>query len=123
MTAHRMTPRRLFICLPLLLATCPASARDEAATPRVTVYGRDSCGYTRSTVVALDVANVPFRYLRTTEPAVRRALFAKMDAAGIPDGPFKLPVVEIDGILSMRPSVDDMLERAGAAPRRNAATP
>ncbi len=118
-----MTPRRLLICLLLVLAALPVSARAEATTPRVIVYGRDSCGYTRSTVVALDVASVPFRYLRTTDPAVRKALFAKMDAAGIPDGPFKLPVVEIDGTLSMRPTVDDMLERAGAPARRDTATP
>jgi hypothetical protein len=113
-----MTPRSLLLCLLTLLASLPAFAREEATTPRVVVYGRDSCGYTRSTVVALDVANVPFRYLRTSEPAVRRALFAKMDAAGIPDGPFKLPVVEIDGALSFRPDPDDLLRQAGApAPR------
>jgi len=114
-----MTPRRLPTCLLLVLATLPVLARDGATAPRVIVYGRDSCGYTRSTVVALDVASVPFRYLRTTDPEVRRTLFAKMDAAGIPDGPFKLPVVEIDGTLSMRPAVDDMLEQAAAPARRN----
>ena len=110
-----MTLRHLLTCLTLLLATLPVLAADKAnESPRVTVYGRDSCGYTRSTVVALDVAKVPFRYLRTTDQEVRGALFAKMDAAGIPDGPFKLPVVEIDGTLSMRPDIDDMLERAQA---------
>jgi glutaredoxin len=119
-----MTPRRVFIYLLLVLASLPVPARDGAAAPRVVVYGRDSCGYTRSTVVALDVASVPFRYLRTTDPAVRRTLFAKMDAAGIPDGPFKLPVVEIDGTLSMRPAVEDMLEQAAAPARRDTtATP
>jgi len=116
-----MTLRHLLICLTLLLATLPVFAGDKAKEPpRVTVYGRDSCGYTRSTVVALDVASVPFRYLRTTDPEVRKALFAKMDAAGIPDGPFKLPVVEIDGTLSMRPNLDDLLERAKAPARPDA---
>jgi len=109
-----MTPRHLLASLLLVLVTLPVSARAGETAPRVTVYGRDSCGYTRSTVVALDVAKVPFRYLRTTDQEVRRALFEKMDAAGIPDGPFKLPVVEIDGTLSMRPDIDDMLERAQA---------
>lgn len=112
-----MTPVRMLAHVLLMLVAFPGAAREPSGPAPVIVYGRDSCGYTRSTVVALDVAGVPFRYLRTSEPAVRRALFAKMDAAGIPDGPFKLPVVEIDGTLTMRPDLDEMLARAGAGTR------
>lgn len=117
--------------LSLALSMClslPALGADERPLrndpgARVTVYGRDTCGYTRTLVAVLDHAGVPFRYRRSNDPATRRELFAKMDAAGIPDGPFKLPVVEFDGRIEMRPDPDAFAARAKSAAPRSPVAP
>jgi hypothetical protein len=103
--------------LACVLAAAQAEERALRNDPgaRVTVYGRDTCGYTRTLVAVLDEAGVPFRYRRSNDPATRRELFTKMDAAGVPDGPFKLPVVEFDGRIEFRPDPDGLAARARAA--------
>jgi glutaredoxin len=103
--------------LACVLAAAQAEERALRNDPgaRVTVYGRDTCGYTRTLVAVLDEAGVPFRYRRSNDPATRRELVAKMDAAGVPDGPFKLPVVEFDGRIEFRPDPDGLAARARAA--------
>jgi glutaredoxin len=113
-----MRLKRLLVLGALLLATPPFPAfAGDNGTRTITVYGRDRCGYTQATLAALRAAGVPFRYLHRDDPATRRALFAKMDTAGIPDGPFKLPVVEVDGQLSVRPDVAHLVDRARSGPR------
>lgn len=75
----------------------------EMSAPYVVVYGRDSCGYTSKLRRYLTERGVPFHYRVVDEKPVADDLHARMNRAGISTRRYNLPVVDVSGVLSIRP--------------------
>ena len=69
----------------------------------VAVYGRDSCGYTKSMVKNLQQSQVSYRYFNVDDKVVADQLHSRMRQAGISTKRYNLPVVDVNGDLSVRP--------------------
>jgi glutaredoxin len=73
----------------------------------VVVYGRDSCGYTRRMLNALQDSGIPVDYRNIDRSSDYQAFHDKYDGTGLAgERGYALPVVELDGRASMRPSPD-----------------
>lgn len=73
----------------------------------VVVYGRDGCGYTRQMLASLRNRNIPVTYVDLDLAHASSAFHERFDGTGLA-GPlgYALPVVEVDGEVSMRPTPD-----------------
>jgi glutaredoxin len=71
----------------------------------VVVYGRDSCGITRRMREALSEQGTPFEYKIVDHSAVADELHARMQSQGLSTRRYGLPVVDMNGVLAVRPSV------------------
>lgn len=69
----------------------------------VVVYGRNSCGVTSAMRKALTQQGVPFEYRIVDQPVVADELHAHMKQQGLSTRRYNLPVVEVNGELSIRP--------------------
>jgi glutaredoxin len=69
----------------------------------VAVYGRDSCGFTKRMVKNLQHSQVNYRYFNVDDKIVADQLHNRMEQAGIPTKRYNLPVVDVNGDLSVRP--------------------
>jgi len=69
----------------------------------VAVYGRDSCGFTKRMVKNLQQSQVNYRYFNVDDKVVANQLHSRMEQAGISTKRYNLPVVDVNGDLSVRP--------------------
>ena len=98
----------------LLVGFQSAQAQDtkvepEFDKPYISVYGSDTCWYTQRMRKDLTAANVPFNYYLVEDQAVKGKLNRRMWAAGIPTKRINLPVVDVNGTLSVRPESAEVL--------------
>lgn len=80
----------------------------------VVVYGRDSCGFTQSTIKALRQAGIKFEYMNVDDKVVADALHSRMQSMGMDTGYYLLPVVDVNNSLSIRPKNKELIARAGS---------
>ena len=83
------------------------AAITESSRNTVLVYGRDGCGYTRRMLASLRGRNIPVTYVDLDRAEASRAFHERFDDSGLAGSRgYALPVVEVDGEVSMRPSPD-----------------
>lgn len=75
----------------------------------VIVYGRDTCGWTRQALEKLAQSDVNYKYYKVDDQKVADHLHSRMRDANIPTGRYNLPVVDVNGTISVRPDMDDVL--------------
>ncbi|PVV07257.1 MAG: hypothetical protein B6D77_14330 [gamma proteobacterium symbiont of Ctena orbiculata] len=73
------------------------------ATPYVAVYGRNSCGWTKKMLKELKASDIPYEYHIVDKREVADLLHARMQQSGIGTRRYNLPVVDVNGRLSVRP--------------------
>lgn len=81
----------------------------------VAVYGRDSCGYTKQMLAQLESARINYYYFVVDELEVSEKLHSRMQAAGLSINRYKLPVVDVNGVMSTRPEVDAVIGQYSAS--------
>ncbi|MCW8865527.1 MAG: glutaredoxin [Colwellia sp.] len=77
----------------------------------VAVYGRDSCGFTMRMVKKLQQSQVNYRYFNVDDKIIADQLHSRMEQAGIPTKRYKLPVVDVNGDLSVRPKFSQVMKQ------------
>lgn len=88
-------------------ASVMETAIDTSSRNSVVVYGRDGCGYTRRMLASLQARNIPVTYIDLDRADAQRAFQDRFRDSGLADHRgYALPVVEVDGEVSMRPSPD-----------------
>jgi glutaredoxin len=99
--------------LAMLLVRRDALAPDPTLiSGQVAVYGRSSCGYTKQMVAALERAGVAHAFRSVDDAATAALLHERMQRAGLGARRYLLPVVEVGGVLEVRPAAADVLGRA-----------
>lgn len=83
--------------------------------PYLAVYGRDSCGFTRQTIRALQQAGIRFEYMSVDDPAVADVLHSRMMAMGLEVRRYLLPVVDLNNAISTRPDNAQLVANARAS--------
>ena len=79
--------------------------------PYVAVYGRDSCGFTKRMVKNLQQSQVNYRYFNVDDNLVAEQLHQRMQQAGISTKRYNLPVVDVNGDLSVRPKFSQVQQQ------------
>jgi len=79
------------------------------AEPYVVVYGRSSCGWTQSLLKKLAKTEANVHYFVVDERPVADSLHSRMAQAGIDTKRYNLPVVDVNGALSVRPEFNDVI--------------
>ena len=79
--------------------------------PYVAIYGRDSCGYTQRLIEDLEASNVSFHYYVVDKKPIADRLHATMADQGMQVQRYNLPVVDVNGALTIRPGVVDVKVR------------
>lgn len=79
------------------------------STPYVAVYGRNSCGWTKKMIKDLKSAGISYKYHIVDEREVADLLHARMKQSGISTRRYNLPVVDVNGALSVRPESEDII--------------
>lgn len=77
--------------------------QSEMFAPYVVVYGRDNCSYTSKLRRYLTERGVPFHYRVVDEKPAADDLHERMNRAGISTRRYNLPVVDVSGVISVRP--------------------
>lgn len=77
----------------------------------VVVYGRDTCGITNRMLADLDRLGVPYEYKRVNEPQVANELHPRMKAAGLSTRRYRLPVVDINAEMIIRPNSNEVAKK------------
>ena len=75
----------------------------------ISVYGRDSCGYTKRLLSKLTSERVKFHYFSVDDKANADDLHLRMEASGISTRRYNLPVVDVSGDITVRPKFRDVL--------------
>ncbi|WP_444911679.1 hypothetical protein [Microbulbifer sp. PAAF003] len=75
----------------------------------VAIYGRDRCGWTQKMLKDMKSAGVNYHYYIVDDKEVADTLHIRMEQAGISIRRYNLPVVDVNGELSVRPNADDVL--------------
>lgn len=86
------------------------SGIDTPAGQYVFVYGRDGCGYTRRMRSQLDSAGIHYSYKTIDDRQVADSLHEKMRSAGVSTRRYKLPVVEVNAYILIRPGIDEVID-------------
>ncbi len=76
--------------------------------PYVAVYGRDSCRFTQDLLRELRASGVETHYYIVDEKPIADRLHATMIDQGMDVRRYNLPVVDVSGDLSIRPSAMDV---------------
>jgi hypothetical protein len=71
--------------------------------PYVAVYGRDSCSVTQNMLKDLKSSNINYHYFEVDNKSVADKLHKRMSDVGISTRKYNLPVVDVNGQLSVRP--------------------
>jgi len=69
----------------------------------VAVYGRNSCGWTQKMLRDLKQSNVNYKYFSVDDKAEAQRLHSRMQQSGIDTKRYFLPVVDVNGHISVRP--------------------
>lgn len=75
----------------------------------VAVYGRNNCGYTRQMLSALKSSSTHYKYFQVDDRQVADQLHSRMTDSGISTRRYNLPVVDVNGQISVRPKPDSVL--------------
>jgi len=75
----------------------------------VAVYGRNSCGFTRTMLSDLKSSGVNYHYFDVDDRAVASNLHSRMESSGISTRRYNLPVVDVNGDISVRPEFQKVL--------------
>lgn len=78
---------------------------DTPAVPYMIVYGRDSCGFTRSMKRNLKSSGIAYSYRKVDDADTAANLHNKMESLGISTRRYDLPVVEVNARILIRPDV------------------
>ncbi|MES9970740.1 MAG: hypothetical protein ABW092_11960 [Candidatus Thiodiazotropha sp.] len=84
-------------------------------TPYVAVYGRNSCGWTKQMLNDLKSSDIRYEYHIVDKPEVADLLHARMQQSGINTRRYNLPVVDVNGRLSVRPDSDKIISQYQAS--------
>lgn len=79
--------------------------------PYVAVYGRNSCGFTKKMLADLKASGIDYHYFIVDDRDTADTLHARMQAAGISTRRYNLPVVDTNGIIEVRPGIEDVVAR------------
>ena len=71
--------------------------------PYVAVYGRNSCGWTKKMLKDLKSSNINYHYFEVDDKSVADNLHKRMDDVGISTRRYNLPVIDVNGQISVRP--------------------
>jgi glutaredoxin len=82
-------------------------------TPYVAVYGRDSCGFTQKTLKELNGKGIDYTYYKIDETSVAELLHARMRASDISTSRYQLPVVDVNGVIMLRPDTTTIVQNYG----------
>lgn len=77
----------------------------------VAVYGRNSCGFTKRMIKNLKQENVNYRYFIIDQKTVANSLHQRMEQAGISTRRYNLPVVDVNGSLTVRPDFKQVAQQ------------
>lgn len=77
----------------------------------VAVYGRDSCGFTKRMVKKLQQSQVNYHYFNIDDKGIETQLHNRMEKASISTKRYNLPVVDVNGDLSVRPKFKAVFEQ------------
>ena len=86
-----------------------------ASGPVVTVYGRESCGYTQKMLNALKSQKVPFNFLIVDEEPHKTYVDKGMKSLNLPPGSYNLPMVDVKGELFVSAPPETILAAYRAA--------
>ena len=78
-------------------------------TPYIIVYGRDACGYSQLMRSNLESARIPYIFEIVDKAEVAKILHKRMEASGIDTSSYYLPVVDLNGRISVRPEPSDII--------------
>jgi hypothetical protein len=77
--------------------------------PYVAVYGRKTCGFTTRMLKNVKASNLQYYFFDVDDQAIALDLQSRMTAANISTQMYNLPVVDVNGKLSIRPEFDAVL--------------
>jgi glutaredoxin len=77
--------------------------------PYVAVYGRNSCGFTKQMLSNLERTGVNYHYFVVDNKQVATSLHSRMKASGISTKRYNLPVVDVNGYITVRPNFQSVL--------------
>jgi glutaredoxin len=83
--------------------------------PYVVVYGRNSCGWTKRMIDDLKSSGISYEYQIVDDKEVADLLHHRMQLSGISTRRYNLPVVDVNGSLSIRPESQTVLSDYQAA--------
>jgi glutaredoxin len=81
----------------------------------VVVYGRNSCGYTHKMIKDLERAGIPYEYEIVDEKEVSDVLHKRMNDSSIDTRRYYLPVVDVNGHLTVRPKSSEVIQNYEAS--------
>jgi hypothetical protein len=79
--------------------------------PYVAVYGRKTCGFTTRMLKNVKASNLQYYFFDVDDQSVALNLQSRMTAANISTKMYNLPVVDVNGTLSVRPEFEAVLTR------------
>ncbi len=79
--------------------------------PYIAVYGRSSCGYTNKMVTELEQSGTNYHYFVVDDQPTADTLHARMESSGISTRRYNLPVVDVNGQISVRPEFQDVINK------------
>ncbi|GAB1259009.1 hypothetical protein NBRC116494_35110 [Aurantivibrio plasticivorans] len=82
--------------------------------PYVAVYGRDSCSVTQKMLAELRDAGIKYEYFVVDDEATADKLHSRMEAADLSTRRYNLPVVDTNGSLVVRPTLDYVISTYNA---------
>lgn len=77
----------------------------------VVVYGRDSCGWTQQMIRDLKIAKIKYYYRIVDDKQTADILHTRMQQSGISVRRYNLPVIDVNGMITVRPDPDDIISR------------
>ncbi len=77
--------------------------------PYVAVYGRNSCGFTKRMISGLESEGINYHYFIIDDKSIASDLHSRMESVGISTRRYNLPVVDVNGDISVRPKLKDVL--------------
>lgn len=78
---------------------------------RVTLYGRDSCGYTYQMKTQLNSYEIPFIFQSVDNRQTSTYLHSLMDSLGHNTASYPLPVIYVNGELLFRPDIEEVVQK------------
>lgn len=97
--------------------TAAPSSAGGVSSGEVIVYGNQRCGWCNFVKEDLDSAGISFRFADVDDDATSREMWTKAEEAGFGlDGTIGLPIVDVAGVIQIRPNSDDVIAILHAPP-------